>query len=144
MIIHIKNKDTLIVEGFEFKCAIGKRGIRKNKSEGDFYTPSGKFEIGKLYWRPDRVEKPDTKKFPSLTLAKDCINSGGTSFSTLNAANEECVASFLEGRIGYLDIHKIISEVLDKSDIKMVEEIEDIFEADMQSREMTKELININ
>ena len=43
-----------------------------------------------------------------------------------------------------LDIHKIISEVLDKSDIKMVEEIEDIFEADMQSREMTKELIRIN
>ena len=66
------------------------------------------------------------------------------SFSTLNAANEECVASFLEGRIGYLDIHKIISEVLDKSDIKMVEEIEDIFEADVQSREMTKELINLN
>jgi 1-deoxy-D-xylulose-5-phosphate reductoisomerase len=88
--------------------------------------------------------KPDSKKFPSLVLAKDCINSGGTSFSTLNAANEECVASFLEGRIGYLDIHKIISEVLDKSDIKMVEEIEDIFEADMQSREMTKELINTN
>ena len=88
--------------------------------------------------------KPDLKKFPSLVLAKDCINSGGTSFSTLNAANEECVASFLEGRIGYLDIHKIISEVLDKSDIKMVEEIEDIFEADMQSREMTKELINTN
>ena len=75
--------------------------------------------------------KPDSKKFPSLVLAKDCINSGGTSFSTLNAANEECVASFLEGRIGYLDIHKIISEVLDKSDIKMVEEIEDIFEADI-------------
>ena len=55
------------------------------------------------------------------------------------------MCSFLfEGRIGYLDIHRIISEVLDKSDIKMVEEIEDIFEADMQSREMTKELINTN
>ena len=63
MIIHIKNKDTLIIEGFEFKCSVGKRGIRKNKFEGDFYTPSGKFEIGKLYWRPDRVKLPKTKLF---------------------------------------------------------------------------------
>ena len=63
MIIHIKNKDTLIIEGFEFKCTLGKRGIRKNKIEGDFYTPSGKFEIGKLYWRPDRVKLPKTKLF---------------------------------------------------------------------------------
>ena len=61
MIIHIKNKDTLIVEEFKFKCSIGKKGIRKNKLEGDFYTPSGKFEVGKLYWRPDRVQLPETK-----------------------------------------------------------------------------------
>ena len=60
MIIHIKNKDTLIVDGFKFKCSVG-RGIRKNKFEGDFYTPSGKFEIGRLYWRPDRVQLPETK-----------------------------------------------------------------------------------
>ena len=63
MIIHIKNKDTLIVEEFKLKCSIGKKGIRKNKLEGDFYTPSGKFEVGKLYWRPDRVQKPNTKLF---------------------------------------------------------------------------------
>ena len=61
MIIHIKNKDTLIVEDFKFKCSVGKRGIRKNKFEGDFHTPSGKFEVGKLYWRPDRVQLPETK-----------------------------------------------------------------------------------
>jgi L,D-peptidoglycan transpeptidase YkuD (ErfK/YbiS/YcfS/YnhG family) len=61
MIIHIKNKDTLIVEGFKFRCSVGKGGIRKNKLEGDFCTPSGKFKIGKLYWRPDRVQLPKTK-----------------------------------------------------------------------------------
>ena len=61
MIIHIKNKDTLIVEDFKFKCSVGNRGIRKNKFEGDFCTPSGKFKIGKLYWRPDRVQLPKTK-----------------------------------------------------------------------------------
>ena len=61
MIIHIKNKDTLIVEEFKFKCSVGKKGIKKNKTEGDFCTPSGKFKIGKLYWRPDRVNLPKIK-----------------------------------------------------------------------------------
>ena len=61
MIIHIKNKDTLIVEEFKFKCCVGKKGIRKNKIEGDFCTPYGKFEIGKLYWRPDRVSLPKNR-----------------------------------------------------------------------------------
>ena len=61
MIIRVKNKDTLIVEDFKFKCSVGKRGIKKNKLEGDFYTPSGKFKIGYLYWRADRVKLPNTK-----------------------------------------------------------------------------------
>ena len=70
MIIHIKNKDTLIVEEFKLKCSIGKNGIRKNKLEGDFCTPSGKFEVGKLYWRPDRVKLPETK-FPCKEIKKN-------------------------------------------------------------------------
>ena len=61
MIIHIKNKDTLIVKEFRFKCCIGKKGIRKKKIEGDLCTPSGKFKIGKLYWRPDRVSLPKNR-----------------------------------------------------------------------------------
>ena len=61
MIINIKNKDTLIVDEFKFKCSIGKKGTNKNKFEGDFFTPTGKFEIGELYWRSDRVKLPETK-----------------------------------------------------------------------------------
>ncbi len=63
MIIHVKNKDTLIVDGFSFKCCVGKKGITKKKFEGDFYTPAGKFKIGTLYWRSDRVKSPETKLF---------------------------------------------------------------------------------
>ena len=96
-------------------------------------------EISNLSFR-----KPDLKKFPSIGLAKDCISSGGSSFSILNAANEECVAAFLEGKIAYLDIFKIISKVLDKSDICAVKTLEDIFEADIQSREKTLKLIKTN
>ena len=60
MIIYLKNKDTLIVDQFKFKCSIGKKGIAKNKFEGDFNTPMGKFKIGTLYWRKDRVKLPET------------------------------------------------------------------------------------
>ena len=61
MLINIKNKDTLIVDEFRFKCCIGKNGIKKHKIEGDRYTPKGKFKIGLLYYRADRVKKPITK-----------------------------------------------------------------------------------
>ena len=61
MIIYLKNKDTLILNEFKFKCCIGRKGITKNKYEGDFKTPLGKFKIGTLYWRNDRVKLPETK-----------------------------------------------------------------------------------
>ena len=63
MIIKLINEDTLIVGEFKLKCCIGKNGISKNKIEGDFKTPSGTFEFGALYWRPDRVKKPFTKLY---------------------------------------------------------------------------------
>ena len=61
MIIILKNKQTLKCEDFYFKCSIGKRGIAKKKIEGDKKTPSGVFNIGKLFYRKDRNFKPDTK-----------------------------------------------------------------------------------
>ena len=60
MTIYLKNKDTLIFEDFEFKCTIGKRGLSKNKREGDKKTPTGRFKLGNLYFRSDRIKKPET------------------------------------------------------------------------------------
>lgn len=85
--------------------------------------------------------KPDYNKFPALKLAKESIKEGGTSFAILNAANEECVEAFLNGKIAYLDIYKLIAKVLDKSDIKDVKCLDDIFQADKESRLMTRKLI---
>ena len=61
MIIKLKNKDTLICDDFQFKCSIGKNGLKKNKFEGDKCTPIGTFSLGPVYYRKDRVDKPDTK-----------------------------------------------------------------------------------
>tara|TARA_B100000795_G_C22800349_1_gene441546 strand:+ start:1148 stop:1636 length:489 start_codon:yes stop_codon:yes gene_type:complete len=58
MIIHVKNKNTLIIDDFQLKCCIGKKGTRSNKKEGDFSTPKGIFKLKKLYFRKDRVGIP--------------------------------------------------------------------------------------
>ena len=60
MLIHLKNKDKLIVDDFKFKCCIGKSGTKKSKIEGDNSTPKGIFTLGTLYYRKDRVKKPVT------------------------------------------------------------------------------------
>jgi L,D-peptidoglycan transpeptidase YkuD (ErfK/YbiS/YcfS/YnhG family) len=60
MLIFLKNKDTLVVDDFQFKCSIGKNGISKDKIEGDKCTPQGIFEVGTLYFRKDKNQKPKT------------------------------------------------------------------------------------
>ena len=61
MLITLKNKEALIIDDFIFKCSIGKSGIKTKKIEGDKTTPRGKFSLGKLYYRADKVQKPLTK-----------------------------------------------------------------------------------
>jgi len=58
MIIHVKNKNTLIIDDFKFRCCVGRNGLNYNKKEGDFSTPKGVFNLKKLYFRKDRVGIP--------------------------------------------------------------------------------------
>ena len=60
MTIFIKNKHTLQIDEFKFKCCIGKKGSTNNKIEGDNKTPKGLFKIDHLYFRKDRMDKPKT------------------------------------------------------------------------------------
>ena len=60
MLIILKNKHTLQVDEFNFKCCIGKKGLSFIKKEGDKKTPKGIFKIENLYYRKDRIEKPLT------------------------------------------------------------------------------------
>ena len=61
MTIIIENKETLLFDDFKFKCSIGKKGFNKEKKEGDDTTPKGLFDLGNIYYRADRVPKPDSK-----------------------------------------------------------------------------------
>ena len=60
MSILVKNKHTLQIDEFKFRCCIGKKGTTRNKKEGDKKTPKGIFEIENLYFRKDRIKKPIT------------------------------------------------------------------------------------
>ena len=60
MTIFVKNKHTLQVDEFNFRCCIGEKGSTWNKKEGDRKTPKGTFELDNLYFRKDRKQKPLT------------------------------------------------------------------------------------
>ena len=67
MIIHVKNKNTLIIDDFKLRCCIGKNGLNSNKKEGDFTTPKGLFYLRKFYYREDRI------KFSKCKIQKKII-----------------------------------------------------------------------
>ena len=70
MIIIVKNKDTLLIDDFIFKCSIGKKGFCNEKVEGDLTTPRGIFNLGNIYYRSDRVQKPFSK-LKSISIKKN-------------------------------------------------------------------------
>ena len=61
MTIILKNKDTLYFEEFSFRCCIGKNGLTTKKIEGDKKTPRGTYNLGNIYYRKDKNNKPITK-----------------------------------------------------------------------------------
>ena len=61
MIIHVPNKNSLIIDDFKLRCCVGKKGLNFNKKEGDYSTPKGLFALRKLYFRKDRVGIPICK-----------------------------------------------------------------------------------
>jgi L,D-peptidoglycan transpeptidase YkuD (ErfK/YbiS/YcfS/YnhG family) len=54
--IIIKNPGLLKYKDFQFRCALGKFGIKKKQREGDLITPKGKFKLTKIYYRSDRIK----------------------------------------------------------------------------------------
>ena len=70
MLIRLKNKDTLNIDEFSFKCSIGKNGVKSKKVEGDLSTPKGSFLLKKLYYRSDKLRKINTV-LPTIKIKKD-------------------------------------------------------------------------
>ena len=88
---------------------------------------------------PLTFQKPDTDNFPCLALARDCAIAGGTACPVMNAANEEAVGLFLEDRIGFYDIYRLVAGAVDRIPYVKEPTLEQILDADRQAREVVLE-----
>jgi 1-deoxy-D-xylulose-5-phosphate reductoisomerase len=90
---------------------------------------------------PLEFHQPDMKKFPCLGLAYEAGRSGGTAPVVLNAANEVAVAAFLENKICFNDLPKVIEKVLNKHQAMNNPCLEDILGVDREARIQTQNVI---
>ncbi|SFN22419.1 1-deoxy-D-xylulose 5-phosphate reductoisomerase [Formivibrio citricus] len=91
------------------------------------------FAVGRLDF-----EAPDLKRFPCLQLAFDALAAGGAAPAMLNAANEVAVAAFLERRIGFTAIPRLIEMAVERAVGMPSSSLEELLEADSLARELVE------
>jgi 1-deoxy-D-xylulose-5-phosphate reductoisomerase len=84
---------------------------------------------------------PDFERFPCLALAYQALRSGGTAPAVLNAANEVAVEAFLNRKISFLDIPRLINDVLAAHSSVAVNTLDDVLLADAQARAAAQDWI---
>ncbi len=85
--------------------------------------------------------KPDISRFPALQTAYEACREGGCLPAVLNAANEVAVAAFLDGKLKFPEIAKVVAESMTRMDFMEDADIETILEADRQARIMSAEVL---
>lgn len=94
-------------------------------------SPAGELDLcalGKLTFYP-----PDREAFPCLELCREALRRGGLVPAAANGANEQAVALFLEGKIGFLDIPRLVEAAMDRQAPGVVT-LEAVLEADREAR----------
>lgn len=86
-------------------------------------------------------EEPDTKRFRNLSYAFEAIKQGGNMPCILNAANEVVVASFLAGKLGFLEMSDVIEKTMQIVSFIATPSYEDFVQTDCTAREKATELI---
>jgi 1-deoxy-D-xylulose-5-phosphate reductoisomerase len=86
-------------------------------------------------------EEPDEAAFPCLPLAREAGREGGTAPAVLNAADEVAVAAFLDGRIGFMDIPRVVRAALEAVPAERADTLEGVLDADARSREAARAAI---
>jgi 1-deoxy-D-xylulose-5-phosphate reductoisomerase len=84
----------------------------------------------------------DKERFPALGLAYESLGKGGNMPCVMNAANEAAVAAFLEDKIGFYDITRVVSECMEGADFVADPDIETIFQTNSVTLAKAGELIN--
>ena len=86
-------------------------------------------------------QEPDFARFPCLKLAYDAMHAGGGATCVLNAANEEAVAAFLDGRIRFTDIARVVGESLQQGFSDGLNDLESLLAQDAQTRVQAQQYI---
>ena len=86
-------------------------------------------------------QRPDFERFPCLALAYRALKEGDSAPATLNAANEVAVEAFLDGKIGFTTIPKVISAVMEQMPITGLTSLTDVLTADASARQAAEEAI---
>jgi 1-deoxy-D-xylulose-5-phosphate reductoisomerase len=86
-------------------------------------------------------ERPDLESFACLRLAYEAAKAGGTAPCVLNAADEVAVHAFLGGKIGFLDIARVIERALHELPARPVRSFENLHTADAEARELARQLV---
>ena len=86
-------------------------------------------------------EAPDTDRFPALRIAREALRAGGTAPTVLNAANEVAVHHFLDRKIGFLDIARIVEETLGIAPSARLANLGDVADADAEARRVAEGLV---
>ncbi len=124
------------------KAEVGRPDMRK-PIQYAITTPS---RLGTEFQPFDPVEAewtfayPDREAFPSLELGYAAGRSGGTATAVLNAADEVAVESFLGGRIGFIDIPRVVERVLDRHEARRPLGLEDLMAVDAEARAHAREV----
>ncbi|MBQ3292152.1 MAG: 1-deoxy-D-xylulose-5-phosphate reductoisomerase [Mogibacterium sp.] len=87
-------------------------------------------------------EQPDRKVFRCIDLAYAALREGGSAPIVMNGANEELVAMFLGGEIGFTDIHDTIEKVMNKYPFTSPASVEEILHIDRKSRKLVREILS--
>ena len=85
--------------------------------------------------------EPDLGRFPCLGLAYDAMREGGTMPAAMSAANEIAVESFLNSRIDFMDIPRVIAETMQSHGAQPCSSIEAVLEADREARECAETVV---
>lgn len=89
-------------------------------------------------------ERPDFERFPALKIAFDALKQGGVKPAVLNAANEIAVEAFLDEKIQFLDIPRIVSETMQLADEGDETDLNHILRADKQARLLAAERVALH
>jgi 1-deoxy-D-xylulose-5-phosphate reductoisomerase len=87
-------------------------------------------------------EPPDLRRFPALQIGFEVAAHGGTMGAAMNAANEEAVTAFLDGRLPFGMIWRVVERTIARHDARSASNVDELLRADRWARKTAREMIS--